>query len=191
MSCKKGTIFRKAYTRHLNNKPIHISSSCIKAQSQLGTKRSTRDSAIIKKRMMIHKTIRKQFGSPNCKKGQVVREGYTRKAYVRKSGSHVKSSKVGPGCIKATGLSRKRGTKGKQLFVLEKGTLTKYGYHANLSETERHTALTKAMKETKPLSVYRKLNAVYVLNKNKNPSLANTYRKDADWLQKTQEYMER
>ena len=135
--------------------------------------------------------MRKLFGTPRCKKGEVIREGYTRKAFVKKSGARIKSSKVGPGCIKATGLSKQRGTKGKQLFVLEKGTLTTYGYHANLTEEERHTALHKALANIKPLSLYRKLNALYVLNKNKSPIIASTYRADAAWVQTTPAYIGR
>jgi len=82
-----------------------------------------------------------------------------------------------------------RGTKGKQLFVLKKGELTKYGYHARLSDKTRHHALKKALADgVKPLSLYRKLIAVYVLNKNKHKSLAAIYKKDAIWSKTTPEY---
>lgn len=180
--CKSGYITRKGYTRRVGSKKIRVSRGCIKAQSQSGKKRSTMDLATIRKRGKVHATIRKIYGVPKCKAGQIVREGYTRKAFVRKSGVHVSRSKVAPGCIKATGLSKTRGTKGKQLFVLEKGALTKYGYHANLTEEERHSALKKALIHIKPLSVYRKLNALYVLNNNKNKSLAQLYRNDANFV---------
>ena len=181
-SCKSGYVTRKAYTRRAGNKKIRILRGCIKAQSQSGKKRSTMDRAIIKKRSKVHATMRKIYGVPKCKIGQVVREGYTRKSFVRKSGVRISRSKVAPGCIKATGLSKTRGTKGKQLFVLEKGTLTKYGYHANLTEEERHNVLNKALVDIKPLSLYRKLNALYVLNKNKDKHLAQLYRNDANFV---------
>jgi hypothetical protein len=190
-TCRYGSILRKGYTRHLKNKTIRVPSGCIKAQSQSGKKRTTMDLAKMAKRRKIYATMKSYFGKPRCKSGEIVREGYTRKAFVRKTGVRVSRSKVAPGCIKATGLSKKRGTKGKQLFVLEKGTLTQYGYHANLTEDERHHALKKALDYIKPLSVYRKLNALYVLNKNKDSTLAKLYRKDADWIKTTMEYAHR
>ena len=184
-SCRKGTILRKAYTRRVKSKKIHVRSGCIRAQSQSGKKRVTVDMAIMSKRRKVHSAMRKKFGTPKCRKGQIVREGYilTRKTGVK--------TKVAPGCIKATGLSKKRGKKGKQLFVLEKGSLTQYGYHANLEEKERHMALKRAVGIIKPLSVYRKLNAIYVLNKNRNPKMAILYKGDAEWVKTTPEYKER
>jgi hypothetical protein len=85
------------------------------------------------------------------------RKAYTRKAYTRKS---------------------------KQLFVLKKGELTKYGYHADLSKSKRHEALKKARSEFTPLSLFRKLNAVYVLNKNRDKKRAATFKADANWAKK-------
>ena len=143
---------------------------------------------MIARRQRIHKSIRKIYGTPHCKKGEVVREGYTRKSFTKKSGLHFGPSRVGPGCIKAVGLSKKRGRKGKQLFTLKKGDLTRYGYHVNKSDKERHEALQEAVKHNKPLSIYRKLNALFVLNKNKKPSMAKLYRDDANWVQTTEEY---
>ena len=87
---------------------------------------------------------------------------------------------------------RKTIKKSKQLFVLEKGALIKYGYHADISENDRHQALSRALADgLKPLSLYRKLNALYVLNKNQNRALAKLYRKDANWIKDTPEYMAR
>ena len=71
--------------------------------------------------------------------------------------------------------------KNRQLFVLKKGELTKYGYHADLSEAARHEALKKALSEFSPLSLFRKLNAVYVLNKNRDKKRASIFKADAKW----------
>jgi len=190
-SCPRNSILRKGYTRRLKNKTIRVSSGCIKSQSQTGKKRSDMDMIKMTMRKKMHKYERKHFGTPHCKKGQIMREGYIRKSFTRKSGVHISGYEVAPKCIKATGLSKKRGKKGKQLFVLQKGELTKYGYHHDLSDEQRHDALKKALDETKPLSVYRKLIALYVLNKNTNPSFAAIYRNDADWVKTTPEYMKR
>jgi hypothetical protein len=188
----KDSIMRKGYTRHIGNKTIRVRRGCIKAQSQSGKKRSTIDLQKMTKRRQIQKKMRQRFGSPRCKSGQIVREGYTRKTFVKKTGTRVSRTRVAPGCIKATGLSKRRGKKGKQLFVLEKGTLTKYGYHVNLSEDARHKSLKKAMDSgLKPLSVFRKLNALYVLNKNKDIVNALIYKLDSEWIKTTSEYIER
>ena len=70
------------------------------------------------------------------------------------------------------------------LFHLEKGTLTKFGYSMKNTMKKRHISLKKAIKHIKPLSVYRKLNALYVLNKNKHPKNASIFKKDAKWIKK-------
>ncbi len=91
---------------------------------------------------------------------RATRKSYTRKSYTRKSYTR----------------------KSKQLFVLKKGELTKYGYHADLSEAARHEALKKALSEFSPLSLFRKLNAVYVLNKNRDKKRAAIFKADAKWV---------
>ena len=68
------------------------------------------------------------------------------------------------------------------LFHLEKGTLTKFGYSMKNTEQSRHKSLKKAIKSIKPLSIYRRLNALYVLNKNKHPDNAKIFKDDAEWL---------
>ena len=77
----------------------------------------------------------------------------------------------------------------RKLFVLKKGELTKFGYHADLSDAARHTALQKALDSAMPpLSLYRKLIAIYVLNKNRDKRRAKIYRADSEWVKKTPEY---
>lgn len=73
-------------------------------------------------------------------------------------------------------------SKTRKLFVLKKGELTKHGYHADLSENKRHEALKKARSEYTPLSLFRKLNAVYVLNKNRDKKRAAIFKADAKWV---------
>lgn len=68
------------------------------------------------------------------------------------------------------------------LFILKKGTLTQFGYTMKKSKVKRHKSLKNAIKTIKPLSIYRKLNALYVLNKNRNPKTAKLFKDDAEWL---------
>lgn len=132
----------------------------------------------------------------SCPKGEVLREGsvrkgYTRKGYKRSDGTRVKGSKVSKGviqdsCIKDLGKKGKgfQGI-GEGIGRLEKGKLSQFGYHVYNTEHSRHIALGKAVKEYGALSVFRKLNAVYVLNKNTNPKLSRKFLRDRDWVQVT------
>ena len=75
---------------------------------------------------------------------------------------------------------------------LDKNVLGKYGYHVkNTKLKERRKALSKAIKYLDPLSVSRRLNALYVLNKNTNPELAMRFRRDSKWIKKTDKYLSR
>lgn len=155
--------------------------------------RSQSDKKIMMQKARMHKRISKEMGRPHCSAGQVVREGYVRKSYSKKYGSRIKSTRVAPSCIQARGLSKKRGSKGKQLFVLRSGTLGKFGYHnvENMSREQRHRALHKALVGMSPLSVYRKLNAIYLVNRNTNPKIAKTFKIDSEWVKKQKEYIGR
>jgi hypothetical protein len=84
-----------------------------------------------------------------------------------------------------------RQMKTRRLFVLKKGLLTKHGYHADLAEPARHEALQRALGEFTPLSLYRKLIAVYVLNKNRDKKRAQIFRSDANWVKTTPDYINR
>ena len=79
-------------------------------------------------------------------------------------------------------ISKSNTRKSRQLFILKKGDLIKYGYHADLSESTRHKALKKARSEYTSLSLFRKLNAVYVLNKNSDKKRAAIFKADANWV---------
>lgn len=190
-TCPSGKIKRKSYNAMRKGKGIHVKSACIKATSASGKKRSIQDKKSLKKKQSINRMMEQKYGTPICKKGEIVRSGYikkkhSRKSYSRKDGSKVKSAsikrtEVPPTCIKDLG------TKGKGYkipTVLEKGVLQKYGYDRidTLNVQQRHSALSRAVKHIPPLSLYRKLVILGTLNKNKDPELAKKFRKDADWV---------
>jgi hypothetical protein len=137
-----------------------------------------------------------------CPPGMILRKGYT-----------IKNKKVKPGCIKAqsnSGLKRtninapiikkmrqKCITRNKKyytkhkcnvLFHLEKGTLSKFGYSMKNAQIKRHISLKKAIKSITPLSIYRRLIALYILNKNRQPDNAKIFKNDAEWIKTTKEY---
>jgi hypothetical protein len=60
--------------------------------------------------------------------------------------------------------------------------LRKYGYAIDLPAANRQKALSKAVKRYGALSVFRKLNALAVLNKNRNKANAKVYKQDRDFV---------
>ena len=106
----------------------------------------------------------------SCGKGQILRKGYKTK----------KGVKVSPTCITDLG---NLGKSIQNIPVLRKGLLSRFGYHAHLDKEKRHKALKKAVKEYSAGNVVKKLNAIYVLSKNSNPSLAKIYNSDKKWVQ--------
>ena len=83
------------------------------------------------------------------------------------------------------GLIRLKGSRKcvKGIGKLRKGGLE--GYHATLSSGERHAILRKAVAKHGALSVFRKLNAIYVYNKASSPSSAATFLADRNWIKAT------
>jgi hypothetical protein len=67
---------------------------------------------------------------------------------------------------------------------LRKGELTEFGYKnvTTLSECRRHVALAKAVRVYGALSVFRKLNAVYVYTRYTAPVSSAIFKVDRDWI---------
>jgi len=185
-NCKKGEIWRVGYVRasKSGSKKGSIKGKCIKATSQTGKKTSVENRKYLSKRKSMHQIARAKFGTPMCKKGEIVREGFERKS---KDG---KKFWVPPVCVKATGEGKKK----EQLFRLEPGRLSKYGYEKVTEKTDlsRHKMLKKAMHSgEKPLSLSRRLNALATLTKNTNPTASRVFKADSEWIKKTDEYVVR
>lgn len=200
-------ITRKSYVRlSRSGKKIRVPSTKVIATSGTGEKTIGQNFKYLKKRASLQRVARKQLGkkgSIKCPKGMVpkeptIRRSYTRKSYSRRSRSgsliKVKARKISrsivkPSCVKSPNVTKKR-----QLFRIVKGTLGRFGYDNvnTLNESERHTALRKAMKDMyNPLAVYRKLRAVWLVNRRTNPTVAKIFEKDAEWVKSTKEYQNR
>lgn len=182
-SCKKGYKLRKSYTRKsytrkdgVRVKGARISSNCIKSTAQPGSSP-----------MPYPKYKGKRTPTRGCPRGYIRRSSYTRKSYTRspytrKSGVRVKGSKVS-GAKVSSNCIKMRGSHGLRVIPkLRKGELSKFGYSSSASVAERERALRKAVKAYTAISTFRKLNALMVLNKNKNPRLSNIFRRDRDWI---------
>jgi hypothetical protein len=140
------------------------------------------------------KAMKMKVGSPHhptkmtvlegdCPEGMIMRDGYYRHSYNKKSGTHIKGKYVKEGCVKNMGKPGKTVKEGKVIPKLKEGTLRKFGYHTDLSEQERLDALLKAVKEIGYVEVIRKINAVRTLSK-ANLHLYKIYTTDIENLQK-------
>lgn len=212
-SCGKGQIYRSGYNRTIKSgKKISVPGGCITstAQNPSKMKRSEIDRRYIEDRHRNQARAAKisrsksnsMSRSSSCPKGQIMRAAYERKpsqrkAFSRESGTkiaatNVKGSIVPETCIQGRG--KPKLSRGKQLFHLEKDVLKPYGYEnvKNLSVTKRHRALNRALKDgIKPLPLFRRINALYVLNEYQDPEVAKIFKSDRDWIKTTHEYMNR
>ena len=117
------------------------------------------------------KSLRKNKKSPKtCKRGMI-----RRRAYTRKNGSRVKAS-----CVKDMG----KPGKGKKLFTLKKGDLTKYGYSIKVGDEKRQKAHKKASKKIPYATLIRKLNVLSTLFKNTKPLYSKRAKRDMEYIRK-------
>lgn len=119
----------------------------------------------------------KRCSKGNKKCGKICIKKSKKCSIKRKSPIKVKRSK--------RSRSRKRSKRSRRNNInipLKKGELGKYGYKASYSLKNRRKALEKAIKAYGALSVYKKLNAVHVLNKNRSPSTSNVFLRDRNWV---------
>lgn len=68
--------------------------------------------------------------------------------------------------------------------ITKRHSLTDLGYRALDPTRTRHVALERAVGKYGFASVVRKLNALEILNKNKQPKLSGVYGKDKVWVEK-------
>lgn len=73
-------------------------------------------------------------------------------------------------------------------FKLRPGTLSKFGYKnvKTMTETMRRRALNKVLRHSNesPLALFRRLNALMVLFKYKDPKLSKIFKDDRDYIRK-------
>jgi hypothetical protein len=188
-SCPKGMIIRESYRSKSGKR---VSARCVSKTGLLKGKSSVRTSKLLAKSAMRSASARRMSLKrgmsvrSRCGKGQILRSGYSRKRYTRKSGKTVKSSLVAPSCI----TNRGKSGKSSRVIVLdpEDHFLSEYGYKDidTMSRTQRHSALHKLIEHFTPIKgkmatynyVIRALNARYILNRNTNPKVAKIMKAD-------------
>lgn len=178
MSCPPGFIERKVYTR----KGTKVPKGCIRKTSPYKQTSAEFKKATLKRMTTRLRSFKKSLRKNNqkCPPGRIVRKSYVR--IIKKTGKRVY---VPASCIPDIGNPGKRIQPG--IGPLRKGELRQFGYSnvKTLSETDRHSALKKAVKTLGSLTIWKKLNAIYVYNKNTNPQYAAIYNKDRNWVRET------
>jgi hypothetical protein len=102
-----------------------------------------------------------------------------RRAYRKRSGITVKAS-----CIRDVGAPGKGLASGPGIGPLRSGDLSRFGYDnvVDMSAPRRHLALARATSAYGALSVFRKLNAVYVYTRRTSPASSRIFKADRDWV---------
>ena len=126
------------------------------------------------------RTMVRRRQTRRCPSGTILR-----KAYVRVSRRTQKRSRVPAACIPDVGAPGK-GLPGGQPGIgrLRQGDLAQFGYvnAKALTEGKRHIALAKAVAAYGALSVWRKLNAVYIYTRRTAPASSAVFGADRDWI---------
>lgn len=119
------------------------------------------------------RAMKAKRGPKTCKRGEIKRSAFT-----RKNGTRVAAT-----CVRDMG----KPGKGKKLFTLKKGDLSKFGYSLKATEASRHRTLGKARKHFSYATLIRKLNALAILHKNTHPRYASRARSDMEYLRSTRQ----
>jgi hypothetical protein len=155
-----------------------VAGACVRATTKSGPRRAFLRAT--RKRMTKRlRGIRKsRRGVTSCPSGQIVRDAYVR---IRLG----KRQFVPAACITDVGNPGKGIPTGAPgIGPLRKGDLTLFGYDnvVSMSEGRRHLALAAAVRKYGPLTVWRKLNAVFIYTKNTSPASSRVFKADRDWI---------
>ena len=119
-----------------------------------------------------------------CNIRKIVRDGYYRKAYSKKDGTHVHGKYIKQTCTKDMGKPGKTAKKNKVLPKVKsenKGMLTQYGYKESNSFEIRKKALDMAIKEHGALKIQRHIGLIRNLSKG-DPEKHALLTKDFDYV---------
>jgi hypothetical protein len=175
-SCPPGYHVRKAYTVKRTGK--RVGGRCVRAT----TKSGPRSSFLAATRGRMTRRLRgipmTRRGVTSCPSGKIVRDPYVR---IRKG----RRQFVPASCITNVGNPGKGIPTGAPgIGPLRKGGLSRFGYDnvISMSDGQRHLALALAVKEYGSLTVWRKLNAVYIYTRHTAPASSAIFKADRDWI---------
>jgi hypothetical protein len=175
-SCPAGFHPRRSY--RVSRTGTRVAAACVRATTRSGPR----------KRM----TMRLR-GVTSCPSGQIVRDAYVRgrrqfvpAACIKNVGNPGKGIPSGaPGTSRsARGFIPPSSVGRVGIGPLRKGDLSRFGYDdvTSMSEGRRHLALAAAVRSYGSLTVWRKLNAVFVYTKNTSPASSRVFKADRDWV---------
>jgi hypothetical protein len=177
LKCNEGKIIRRSHIR----KGKRMTAKCIrKVTPYPEAYRNFQKAQLSRMSRRLKGLTKKSRGSTLiCNNNQTLR-----KAYVR----HTKTGKrklVKGSCITKRGSSNRKTA--KKIGPLRKGDLKQYGYQhiIGLSLKKRHQALKQAVAKYGSLSVWKKINVLYIFFKNTNPELSKLYNEDRTWVKET------
>jgi hypothetical protein len=175
MRCRSGFHPRKAYTV----KRTRVAGSCVR-----GARRS-RSAFISRVRGRMTRRLRgirkTQRGPRFCPAGKIRRAPYVR---IRKG----RRTFVPASCIADVGAPGKGLSSGAPgIGPLRQGNLKRFGYSdvRAMSTGRRHLALATAVRKYGALTVWRKLNAIYVYTRRSSPTSSAIFKADRDWIKAT------
>ena len=192
--CPIGYHKRSSYTSKLGHR---VSPRCVKSTTVYVESRKNMSRRLDRQHASRVKSMSK---SPSknikCPPGMITRKSYVRKfsrglmekGYTVKRDTGLEyrikpkhsSVYVKAGCVKKQGHVK---FPGKLTGAMRKGELKKHGYAFDISESERHNALKKAVYEFGALGVFRKINAVARFSRYTNPAAYAVFKKDREWIQ--------
>lgn len=174
--CKESQILRSAFTR----KGKRVAATCIRRVSPYPERYSAFQKRIISKMVRRLRGITKanRGNTIKCGSGFILRKAYVR--FLKADDGTIKKKLVRGACITRRGSSNS----GIKIGPIRKGELSQYGYSSikTLSVIQRRNALKKAVESLGSLSVWRKVNLLYVYNKNKNKQVAAAFNADRNWI---------
>ncbi len=175
-SCSAGFHPRKAYT--VKRTGTRVGPRCVRAT----TRNEPRSEFLRRTRQRMSLRLRSfrksRRGVTACPPGKIVRDAYVR----IRSGAR---QYVPASCITNVGNPGKGLPSGAPgIGALRKGDLSQFGYDdvVNMSQGRRHLALAAAVREYGSLTVWRKLNAVYIYTRRTSPSSSAIFKADRDWI---------
>ena len=134
--------------------------------------------------------VRQTRRSKSCRRGTIRRAGYSRRLTRSRSRSRIY---VPASCIPDVGAPGKGLASGSSsssspgIGRLREGDLSRFGYDnvTTMTVGRRHLALARAVREYGALSLFRKLNAVYVYTRRSSPASSRIFKADRDWVRAT------
>jgi hypothetical protein len=175
-SCPPGYHARKPYT--VKRTGTRVDGRCVRATTKSGPRAAFLKASRSRMSRRLRGIPKSRRGVTACPPGTIVRDPYVR---IRQG----KRQFVPATCITNVGNPGKGIPTGAPgIGPLRKGDLKRFGYDnvVSMSDARRHIALALAVKEYGSLTVWRKLNAIYIYTRHTSPASSAIFKADRDWI---------